>query len=40
MLHKFLIWGHNQILGQNLVTKLVVPLNYNFTQYIFIGGEF
>ena len=25
---------------QNLVTKLVVTLGYNFTKYLFIGGEF
>ena len=26
--------------GQNLVTKLVVTLGYNLTQYLFIGDEF
>ena len=25
---------------QNLATKLVVTLDYNITQYLFIGGEF
>ena len=25
---------------QSLVTKLVVVLGYNFTQYLFIGSEF
>ena len=28
------------ILGQNSVTKLVVILGYNLTQYLFIRGEF
>ena len=27
-------------LGQSLITKLVVILDYNLTQYLFIGGEF
>ena len=26
--------------GQSLATKFVVTLGYNFTQYLFIGGEF
>ena len=26
-------------LGQNLVTKLVIVLGYNLTQYLFIRGE-
>ena len=25
---------------QNLVTKLIVALNYKLTQYLFIAGEF
>ena len=25
---------------QNLVTKLIVALSYNLTQYLFIRGEF
>ena len=28
------------IVKQSLVTKLVVTLGYNLTQYLFIGGEF
>ena len=28
------------IYGQSLAIKLVVTLNYNLTQYLFIGGEF
>ena len=26
--------------GQSLATKLVVPLDYNFTQYLFIKAKF
>ena len=26
--------------GQNLIIKLVVYLNHNLTQYLFIRGEF
>ena len=26
--------------GKKLATKLVITLGYNFTQYLFIGGEF
>ena len=32
----FLVLGNRQ----SLATKLVVLLDYNFTQYLFIGGEF
>ena len=28
------------MIGQSLVTKLVVSLGYNLTQYFFIEGEF
>ena len=28
------------VLGQSLVTKLVVALGYKLTHYLFIGGEF
>ena len=36
----FLIWiKFSYKIEYNLVTKLVIILNYNFTQYFFIGDE-
>ena len=33
-------WECTLSYGQSLVTKLVVALNYNLTQYLFIRGKF
>ena len=40
----FYIWNTKMLytiqIGQSLVTKLVIILGYNLTQYLFNGGRF